>query len=459
MTDSRALKAPRVSQRLVKLVGRARGFAKRDTNVVIATVVVANLLRAVSTIVLTRLLAPEAFGVAGIIGIIGFVIIMLSDLGFQPFIIRHPDGDKPEFRDAIWTIRFIRSVVLTFILLMLAEPIAAAAGKPNLAPAIAVSASMFLIDGCSALTVMTALRERLLLRLSAVETLASVVQLLVAVGLALAWRSYWAIVIAPLAGAMAKSVFSYIFFNDARRRFRLDRTYTAELWKFARFIIGSSMITILLTQGDKIVLARLFTLDMLGFYMLATNLALAPLAFTSAYTSRVLYPEFARLWRERPAALLAAFYDNRRRISFLYMAAAGAMVGTAPLILAILYDDRYAGAAIFLRLLAISPLLALGSSSAIEVLIASGRVHMTFHANIAKLVWLSLAGPAGFFVWGPIGLVAAVGLIEAPALLYSWWRLQRDGLLRLTEELAFLGAGGGGILAGLALNTILLPYF
>lgn len=458
MTDTRILQPPRPVPQPSSLLTRAIAIARQDTNVVIATVVFANMLRAVSTILLTRLLAPEAFGIAGIIGIIAFVMTMISDLGFQAFVVRHTDGDKPRFRDVIWTIRLMRSVVLTLLMMALAEPIAFAADKPEIAPAIAVSAFTFLIDGVSALTVITALRERLLLRLSAVETLASIIQLIVAVALALAWRNYWAIVIAPLAGGIVKSAFSYLCFQNARRRFRVDAAYACELWKFARFVIGSSVITMLLTQCDKIVLARLFPLDMLGYYMLATNLAMAPLAFTSAYTSRVLYPAFARTWRERPAELKTEFYRHRRRISYLYMFAAGGLIGTASLVIAILYDDRYAPAAVFLQILAISPLLALGSGSANEVLTASGRVQVTFHANLAKLLWVGLAGPTAFSAMGPIGLVAAVGAIEAPALLYCWWQLHRAALLKLPEELAFLGMGGLGILLGFTLEQIILPY-
>lgn len=458
MTDAGALQPPRRFPRPVTLLSRAIGVARQDTNVVIATVVFANLLRAVSTILLTRLLAPEAFGVAGIIGIIAFVMTMMSDLGFQAFVVRHADGDKQQFRDVIWTIRLMRSAVLTILMMALAEPIALATGKPEIAPAIAVSAFMFLIDGCSALTVITALRERLLLRLSAVETVASIIQLIAAVALAFAWRNYWAIVIAPLAGGIAKSAFSYFCFKDARRRFRIDGTYAIELWNFARFVIGSSVISMLLSQCDKIVLARLFPLDTLGYYMLATNLAMAPLAFTSAYTSRVLYPAFARTWRDQPGELKTVFYRYRRRMSYLYMFAAGSLIGTASLVVAILYDDRYAPAAMFLQILAIAPLLALSSGSANEVLTASGRIHVTFHANIAKLLWLGLAGPVAFRAFGPIGLVAAVGAIEAPALLYSWWQLHRAELLKLPEELAFLSVGGLGILIGFGLEQIILPY-
>ena len=458
VTDTRILGSPERGRGPAGLAVKLRLLAARDTNIVIATVVIANLLRAFSTVLLTRLLTPEAFGIAGIIGVAAYVLTMISDVGFQAFVIRHPDGDRQDCRDVIWTIRLARSVVLTVLMIAVSGPLAAGIGKPEIAPALALSALLFLIDGCSALSVITALRDRLLLRLSLLETLTAVVQLAVAVGLAMVWRNYWAIVVAPLIGSAIKSMFSYLCFSGPRHRFRFDGAYAQDLWKFARFVTGSSIVTMLLSQCDKIVLAPLFTLEKLGYYMLASNLALAPLAFTSAYASRVLYPHYARIWREHPEKLPSVFYSGRRRVSCLYMLAAGALIGMAPLIVAILYDDRYAGAGIFLQLLAVSPLLALSSNSANEVLTATGRVHVTFHAALVKLVWLAIAVPAAFSLFGPIGLVAVVGSMEAPSLFYCWWQLARAGLLRLTEELALMGVGGVGIMVGTIFNGGLLPY-
>ncbi|UVO51478.1 oligosaccharide flippase family protein [Sphingomonas sp. SUN019] len=444
---------------LIRSAGSLIDLLRRDTVVVAGTVVALNLLRVVSTIILTRLLAPEAFGVVGIIMSVIFVLLMISDLGFQAFVVRHEQGDEPVFLDAIWTVRLVRGCALTLILFVLAEPIAAALHKGQLSPLIAASSAIFVIEGLSSLSLITALRDRLLLRLSALELVVGVVQLLASIALAIVWRNAWAILIALLFGSFVKSWLSYAMFPGSRRRWRWDRRHNAQLWSFARFVTGSSIITMLLMQADKVILSLVLSLDTLGLYILAGNLALAPIAFTTAYASRVLYPLYARVWRERPGDLAAVYYAARRRGSLLYMIAAGGLIGVAPLLIAILYDHRYAGAADYLRLLAITPLLALGVAAGNEGLTASGRVQATFHASVAKLCWLVAAGPAAFWWFGPLGLVAVVGAIELPALIYSWLALYRAGLFRAGEELLLLGAGGAGIGIGLIANAALLPFF
>jgi lipopolysaccharide exporter len=442
------------------ILGRVRSassYLLRDTNIVICTVVATNLLRMISGMVLTRLLVPEVFGIVGLIGSISYILTMLSDLGFQAFVIRHKDGNTPYFLDVIWTVRLLRATALCVILILLSEPIAMLLGNPGIWPAITVSAVLFLIEGASSLSVITALRDRQLGRLSTLDIIGVVTQVAASVVLALVWRNYWAIIWAILISNTVRTILSYVLFPGSRRRFRLNRQYSDELWRFARFITGSSIITMLLMQSDKIVLARLLPLDMLGLYMLAGNLALAPMAFTYAYASRVLYPAYAHVWRENPDDLKRVYYAKRWKISMLYMLAAGGLIGVGPLIVAILYDPRYAGAAVYLRWLAITPLLGLATCSANEALTASGRVHVTFHANIAKLAWLAAFGPASFMLWGPIGLVACVGTLETPTLIYSWVQLHRFGLFDPRNEMILAALGGFGIGLGYGVSAILVP--
>lgn len=431
-----------------RLVGLVKQFSARDTNVVVASVVLNNLLRAINSMILTRLLVPEAFGIAGVIGSVQFTVALATDLGFQVFVVRHEDGDSRRFRDTVWTVAAIRSLSLAVILAILARPLGSLFSKPELAPLIAVSSLTFVIDATTSLSLLTALRQKLILRLSTLEIIVQVAQMVASAVFAFMWHSYWAILAGLIVSGMVKSVLSYTMFEDSVSRFRLDRKTIRELWSFARYITGSSIISLVISQCDKLVLVKLMSLDHFGFYVLAGNLASAPLGFAAAYSSRVLYPTYARLWREGAGQLKSRFYDLRRLPSLLYALAAGGIIGGAPLIIGILYDHRYAFAATYLQLLGVSSLLALPSNAANETLTATGRVSATLQASIAKMIWLALAGTAGYFFYGALGLVTAVGLMEAPALALKWVWMRVVGLLDLKQELMFLAAGLMGIAGG-----------
>ncbi|MET0180188.1 MAG: oligosaccharide flippase family protein [Novosphingobium sp.] len=437
---------------------RLAAVARHDTNIVVAFIILTNLLRTGSSMVLTRLLVPEVFGIAALIGSIQFTINMISDLGFEPFVVRHPDGDKRRFLDSIWTVALIRSIAIAVVLVALATPLAHLFDKPDLAAMIAVSSLSFVIDGLASMTLLTALRQRQILRLSSIEFAVMVVQIVVTAILAYFWRSYWAIQVGLLVGCALKTVLSYTMFAQSARKLAFDRGYAGDLWAFARFITGSSIISLLLVQTDKLVLARLMSLDTFGLYILACNLAGAPLAFASAYASRVLYPTYSQLWRDGAGNLREQAYAKRWLPSLLYTFAAGGLIGSAPLVIAVLYDPRYANAALYLQVLGIGTLFALAGTSSNATLTAIGRIKATLEANIVKLIWMTLAAPAGYALYGEIGLVAAVGMMEIPAVLFRWWQMHRAALLDLRQELLFLAAGAAGLAMGTAGDVLIRPF-
>ena len=444
-----------VALRLRKL----RELAQRDTNVVVISVIITNLLRALSSVVLTRLLLPEAFGISGVIASIAFTFGMASDLGFQAFVVRHADGEKPQFLNTIWTMALLRSVILTVVMLALSPAIARVFGKPDLAPIIAASSFIFIIEGCASLSLLTALRHRRVLRLSLLELAALIAQILLSFALAIIWKNYWAILISMLVGSAFKTLMSYLLFPKSLHKLAFEKHYIKELVNFARFVTGSSIISLLLLQSDKFVLGRLMSLDDFGFYILAGNLASAPLAFASAYASRVLFPTYSQAWREESGNLRQLFYAKRRLPSFLYCFAVGGLIGSAPLVIGLLYDPRYAPSALYLQILAITSLFALTSNSANEALTATGHINTTLQASLAKLAWFCVAAPLGFYLFGVLGVAFAVGLTEIPAVILKWVRMRSVGLLDLRQELLFLIVGITGIIIGIAGSAVIKAWF
>lgn len=430
-----------------------------NVSLVMITAITITALRLPSTIVLTRLLSPEDFGVTAITAAIVAVLVMVSDLGFGVFIIQHGRGDDARFLDVVWTVRLLRSAVLTAGLAVLARPLAVLIGQPEMTGAIAATSLFFLIEGLSSLAMMTVVREQKLLRLSLVDVASIALQICFCIALAYVMRSYWAIVIGTLLGAGVKTGLSYAAFPGSRRRLAFDRPVVAELWRFGRNIMGAHTIQVMLSQVDKFVLARLFPLDLFGIYSVAQNLAGAPSSFTTSYPNRVLLPAYSQRWREAPMTLRDLYYDGRRRVMQLYLAAMGVFIGFAPAVVQILYDPRYAVAGDYLGILAIAPLVALNNYAAREVLIAIGQVRPLLIGNFVRLGWLAVAGTAGFIWFGATGLVVAVGTIEVPVQVYNWGQLRRNGLLRVDQELMMLGVAGAAIGTGAAGNRLFAALF
>src|SRR2546421_7848298 len=70
------------------------------------------LIRLAKSLVLTRLLFPEAFGMMSLVGVVMYGLQMLSDVGLVQAIIRDKRGDDPDFLNTAWTMQVIRGAVL-----------------------------------------------------------------------------------------------------------------------------------------------------------------------------------------------------------------------------------------------------------------------------------------------------------------------------------------------------------
>jgi lipopolysaccharide exporter len=429
------------------------------TSVVMATVIVSNLLRIVSSATLTRLLSAEAFGVVGIISSITFIMGLLSDIGLLPFVVRHKDGLEPRFLDEVWTARVLRGAGLTLIMALLSGPLAAYAGKPELRLVIAVWSVTFLLDGLGSMAFATAVREQRLARLSLLDLGMAVLTIVLSVGFAILLRSYWAIVAASILAGIVKTVLTYALFPGSARRFRLNSARMAELWKFSRYIAGSSVINILLSQTDKMFFARVLSLEAFGLYSLAVTLATAPLGLIFPYSERVLYPAYAKAFRETPERLRAVYYGQRRVVTYLYSLAIGGFIGSAPLVVTLLYDPRYHPVTPMLRLLAISPFFALGNYAADRVLLATGRAWSSLAGNIVRIAWLIVGGAIAYTTGNQLLLIAVVGTIEVPAIVFHWVLLKTVGLFDLREEAVALAIGGAGLAIGAAGSSAIIGWF
>ncbi len=302
-----------IGVRLVVKAGRRLSSAcAQDSVVLIVTTMATNLVRIASTMIMTRLLMPEVFGLAGIINTIFFVVTMLTDLGFQAYIVRHPEGEGRHFLRVIWTIHAVRGGALAVVGAALAVPASHLLAKTELALPLAIASTIFLINGLASLSLITALRTFQIRKLCWLDLGVQIFQTFVALVFAILLRSVWSIIIAMIASAVLRTVLSYLLFPNSRHGIAVDRGISKDFWVFSRFVVGSSLLTLLIVQSDKIILARIFSLHHFGLYVIAATLAAVPVGFVGAYASRMLYPRYAGLFREAP-----------EKIKFVYIMLSG----------------------------------------------------------------------------------------------------------------------------------------
>jgi O-antigen/teichoic acid export membrane protein len=69
-----------------------------------------------SSLILTRLLRPEAYGIITILMSVTFVIELIGDINVTLFIIRDKNGEEPKYLNTAWTLQLGRSLLNAVVL-------------------------------------------------------------------------------------------------------------------------------------------------------------------------------------------------------------------------------------------------------------------------------------------------------------------------------------------------------
>src|SRR5262249_54555020 len=82
-----------------------------------------------------------------------------------------------------------------------------------------------------------------------------------------------------------------------------------ESWRFAAGLAGTSFLTVILTQTDKVILSKMLTLEMFGYYSVAYRIASALLMVAQAVFTAV-FPVLSQLESRRDDYTVAQVYHR-----------------------------------------------------------------------------------------------------------------------------------------------------
>lgn len=413
------------------------------------------LIRLASSLVLTRLLFPEAFGLMALVAMVLYALEMLSDIGLGPAIIRDPRGENRNFLATAWTLQAIRGAALWALACLAAAPMAAFYGDPRLAALIAVGALSTLIGGFASTALHLCRRRMLLGRVVTLELCAQVVTAVAIALWALAWPTVWALVGGTLIGRAFQTAASHALLPGERDRFGWDRACARALFGFGKWIFLSSALLALGVQVDRMLLGYYLDLGRLGVYSIAVTLAEAVQALGLRLHHNVLFPAYGRVVQSDAERLRAVVARARRGIDALLVFPIGALVVLAPRVVELLYDERYHAAGWILQILCVRLLMNATLSNSEMCLVALGRPQYSVAQNLARVAWLAAAIPAGWHWMGIEGAVWAVALSELPVVAVLWTGLIRHRVFALRSELRSALCAGLGALAGAALLRVL----
>jgi O-antigen/teichoic acid export membrane protein len=385
------------------------------------------VIRLASNLILTRLLFPEAFGMMALVSIFLMAIVMLSDIGTGPAIMQSRRGDEPAFLDTAWTIQIIRGVLLWALAVISAPLVAWFYGEPQLQYFLPVAALSLVVSAFNPTRLETANRHLQAGRVTMIDIGSQVFSVAVAVMMAWAFQSIWALVISGVAASVAQLVLLNVCLPGHRNRLVWDRAAVSELIHFGKWILLATLCGFAIGQADKVILGRYLELGQFGLYNIAFFLASVPFMLGSLVMRRVLIP----LYRDSPPA---ASISNAARVRKVRSSALLAMLFISMLLafggdwlVELLYDPRYYDAAEIVVLIAVMQAPAMVILTCDQAALAMGDSRRFFWLTLARAVLVVLGVLVGYQVGGLSGTIIGQGLANLAAYPVLVWLIRPHG--------------------------------
>ncbi|MFC3614321.1 oligosaccharide flippase family protein [Lutimaribacter marinistellae] len=379
-------------------------------------------LRLASNLVLTRLLFPEAFGMMTLVGLVVVGMQLFSDIGIGTSIIQNKRGDEPDFLDTAWTLQVLRGFILYGLACAVAGPVASFYGEPELARYLPIAALALLLAGFNPTRMETANRHLMIGRLIVLDLSAQVIGVIFMIGAAIILQSVMALVLGGVVQAAAKLALMHFLLPGHRNRPRWESAAAKELIRFGKWIFLSTGMTFLLSQGDRAILGKFLSLEVLGLYNIGFFLGNFPMMLGHAVFQRVMIP----VYRDRPDQDKGGAYLRKMRLL-----RAGLTVGTAglllimalvgPALVGVLYDDRYlmSGPMVALIATAFLPQAIFMTYDAGALAAGDGRsFFVTIMLRATGQALAILAGVKMFGLVGGIMGIAIAALATYPAIIW-----------------------------------------
>ncbi|MEY2853799.1 MAG: hypothetical protein RL030_931, partial [Pseudomonadota bacterium] len=241
------------------------------------------IMRFASSLIMTRLLVPEVFGVVALSMVLFTVVALLSDVGLRQSIIYNEKGEDPEFLGTIWGISAVRGVVISSLAGLIALVVYSgqnlswfAAGSvyahPDLPAVLALTGFTAAVSGLKSPKVYVCERHLDLKSVGYIELMAQFTGTVATILLALQWRSVWPIVAGAYVTAITTVLLSLYWLKGPIGRMRWNRPHAREIILFGRWIMLSSVTYVIASNSDRLLFGIWFTPEMLAFYALALNI-------------------------------------------------------------------------------------------------------------------------------------------------------------------------------------------
>ncbi len=354
------------------------------------TELIAKLITPITSIILARLLTPDAFGVVATLTMIISFAEIFTDAGFQKYLIQHEfrdEIDKEESTNVAFWSNFTLSMLIWAVIGIFSEPLAAMVGNPGLGHVLTIACVSIPLAAFSSIQMALYKRSFDFKSLFKVRIAGICVPIFVTVPLAYILKSYWALVIGTITANLVNAVLLTAFSNWKPRLYfnmqKLKSMLSFTMWSMIE------AVSIWFTSYIDVFIIGIYLNEYyLGLYKTSMIMVGQITGLITAATTPILFSSLSRLQTDE-SAFKALFFKFQKIVSIFVLPIGVGIFCYNKLLTTLLLGEQWLETAPFIGLWGLTSAITIVLSHyCSEVYRAKGRPKLSFMAQVLHIAFL-----------------------------------------------------------------------
>lgn len=279
--------------------------ATRQVKWIVLSEIVRRSITPIVTVILARLLTPEAFGLVSTAAICVAFAQMFWDAGLSKAIIQTDVSPEEAANVVFWSNVVLGAII--YILLYAAAPAIAAFFKSHMVTTVLrVIGLQIIVVSLSSVQRALCVRDLRFKKLLGIQLATALVPGFVSIPMALAGQGVWALVAGTMSGQACATIALWKF-SDWKPSFSFDWKMAARLFSFAVWIQAESFLLWLAVYGDSIIVGKTMGMGDLGIYRTGWMMVSILFGIVLNPFLQLILPTFSRLQADK-AVMVRTFH-------------------------------------------------------------------------------------------------------------------------------------------------------
>lgn len=415
----------------------------------IASSIVTQILNLATKIIIARLLFPADFGLFAMAFLLINFLSLFVGFGIMSALIYKKDEEEKTFNTAFF-LSILIGIFLFFASFFSSSYIATFFQQPVLKQMIEVLSFVFLFDSISSILNGCLVKNLEFKKKTIAEICSILCYSIIVIGLALAGKGVWSIVIAYLIQHALLMIFLFSA-SQKKPKIRLHKDIAKELLHFGKYVFSTTCLAWAITSIDNILVGKKLGDESLGYYSFGFNIAALPVLSITGMFTAVFHPVYAKLQDDAERLKTAYVKPLEWSLLFILPISVG-MFLLADIFVRVLFGEKWVAMIPLLKIFAVYSIFRTVCTIISQLLEGVGKPKVASMLLVIELSVLIILIIPAILSYGIIGAALAVVIARGISMMLHLFQIKRIVVIQFREYWYFLSKKCiGAIIMGIVL--------